>query len=245
MKRRGPDLRSRPATVGLLCNGFGAGFILPLYYLFQLCNLPKERGIPLRHSESLVAAMIAGSYLPAAAMLWMPLISRSIMRQQDIIALFQVAPLLTTVIQHLVAATHGKIATEGTSVERAQIRILRRSFILIAIIPALCHIYTVVSALRTTGLVSVYIPGPNSQVTAASLDKIAHGAILFLKYDWIMINLSTLAWSFSMVNEIVSIRALSLLGSLLVVNCAVGPGALVCAILWWRENSLVEVTRKQ
>ena len=230
--------------MGLLWNGLGAGFILPLYYLLHLHNLPKDRRIPSSQSKSLLPAIIAGSYIPAAAMLSVPLIPRSTARHQNIISLVQVTPLLTTVIQHLMAATLGPIRTGRKPLKEGYLGTLRRSYMVIGTIAAAAHIYVVVRALQTTGLGAVYLPGPNSQVTAASLDKVAQGAFLFLQYDWIMVNVSTLIFSFSMITDIVDAGALSLMASLVVIDCIVGPGALLCAVLWLGENSRGGVSRR-
>lgn len=171
-------------------------------------------------------------------MLSTPFFPRSIARQQNIIVLVQLSPVLTTIIQHLLTRISGTLLPKSASAKAADVKTLPRSYLLIGMVPALCHICVVARALSTTGLASMYIPGPNSQVTAATLDKVAQGAFLFLQYDWIMINASTLIWSFSKISAVADLHAISLTAGLLMIECVVGPGALVCGILWWRENRL-------
>ncbi|KAL9626429.1 MAG: hypothetical protein Q9204_007312 [Flavoplaca sp. TL-2023a] len=107
-----------PATWALLWNGLGAGWILPLAIYFHLqppTSTSADKLIPIAQAKALIPALIIGSYLTAMKMFLSPTLTTSPTQHQAMIALFQLAPLFTVIIQMVLASLISSFAPPSSS----------------------------------------------------------------------------------------------------------------------------------
>lgn len=215
---------------GLVWNGFGAALVLPLYILVHLRNPPRRYEITLAQAQVLILVILIASFLPALITL-LPTASRSPSQQQNIVALFQFTPLCVTVLQHVFAAGI-ELFSSGSKPHRSpDVFFVRWSYMFATIISASTHLYVLGSILSHEGLFQrVYMPAGKDQVRWSTLQKVAAGAHVFLQYDFIIINISALVWSWALVKQTKAVQTMSLVGLLLIADALVGPGALISAV---------------
>lgn len=237
MECNSDEFCNRPAVWGLLWNGFGAAVILPLYIYTHLHNHPRNYEIPLVHAKTLPFTMVAALILPAIMLLLPPFVSRFPSCHQAIIAIFQTIPIWATVLQHVFSAGLASVTTGVEPQEpNADLPAVRRSYLYASVLCATAHLY-VLNDFRTTGstLAQIYIPSSSDEVKAISVEVVARGAVLFLKYDFILINVCALLWSYLLIKKVKDVNGLGLIAGLVVANTITGPGATLSAIFWWRE----------
>lgn len=247
---------SRPALWTLLWNGFGAGFILPLYYFTQSAHTPEKLGtLPINHAKSLFPTTIITLILPAIFTLLPPLVNRSPSTQQTISALFQISPLAAVLLQHSLARLlrtavfpkekekEGEKGEEKQKQNQADKPYICRTYLTSALFTSLSHVYVLTTALTTTqpqaSFTRIYLPR-SARVAPAAKDTIFQGALLFLQYDWVLINVSSGLWLYTILRPHLFLtsglrRAVAFLGTL-AGFVLLGPGAVVSLGLWWREG---------
>ncbi len=244
----------RPALWALLWNGLGAGWILPLALYFHLrppASTGLARPIPMAHAKALIPAMIIGSYLSAITMFLSPTFTTSPTQHQAIIAIFQLAPLFTVIVQMVLAsfnATFFPPSSSSSSSTKATQQdpgfLVQVSLLLSILFSASIHIYCLLSTLfpfSPSPLLSfarIYIPSPHS-VHPSSTQHIAQGALLFMQYDSLIICATCALLCYTAVSSCLDSRRSGRIGLAFGIAAAtvlVGPGAVVSAGFAWREG---------
>lgn len=230
----------------LLWNMFGAAFILSLYLYFhtRIINTSSmsNPALPIARARALSPTMALAAYPPALIMLFASRFS-DISTSQVIIAIFQFSPLIVAATMYSISALYpGGSSTKNTNDESSYVHL---SYAISGLVSAGAHLFTMVITLlsnnRITRFGRVFVPSP-SRVISGSIDNVHDGALLFLQYDWIVINLSCALWAYSL---IISHRAFShwqakvkMALAILLFTLTIGPSATVCIALWVRENKL-------
>ncbi|KAI9785109.1 MAG: hypothetical protein M1816_000520 [Peltula sp. TS41687] len=233
-----------PWIWGLLWNAIGAGVILPLYIFVHVRSIPRKDEIPLEHAKVLIPTILLSSYLPAILTTLPSPTSRSPSGHQTIIALFQTTPVWVAVLQHMLCASLTMISPARAGRANADIGYVRGAYGFGAVLSALGHLYVLRGILLSDSTIrQVYLPS-TSQPGMSSGEKIlAQGATIFLQYDWMIINVSALLWSYLLVRKQVKRIKVSTCVAAVVVNAAVGPGALVSGVLGWREGKIRTINK--
>lgn len=174
---------------------------------------------------------------------WIHPSSRSPRMHQNVLAMWQADPLYVSMIQQLFAVMMHKYATINA---RTSYVWTQGSLLLAAASSTIGHLYAkfyiLKSAHRTDRFVRMYVPWSwNGSMTTP--DILVHGPWLFLQFDLIIINLSSLSWAYLLCKlhcSVVSTQ-LVLFFSILLGTLVVGPGATVSLALCWREAQLNEL----
>ena len=100
---------------------------------------------------------------------------------------------------------------------------------------------TIFSNDATVAFTRVFMPRP-SEVIPGSVTNVHDGALLFLQYDWIIINLSCALWAYLILstNRTFSISRVNAIQATFVIlsTLIVGPAATVCYALWLSEGDM-------
>ena len=226
----------RPAVWGLLWNGFGAAIILPIYAFVQLQNQPQRQAILPGNAKVLIPALVIASYLPSILAVAPPLVARKPYDHQIIIGYFQMTPLALTAVQYLLY----RLANLSESKERTSDQLwVRGAFAFAGIASSITHIYAVGGAILSKDIhTSIYFSVSNAQVTAASVDKIALGAVLFLQWDCVIINVCTVIWGALLVRDKADVNVAGLTLSLILMSLLLSPGAMMSFVFCWRDSRI-------
>jgi hypothetical protein len=201
----------------------------------------------LMHASALPSALILGGYIPALAMLSAPLFPRSPGTHQKIVALVQLSPVLVTLLQYLIAGLlPNEISRKAQHLHAGRKTLppyalaLRQAYLLAAFISVTGHLYVLQRIFRSPGLFqSIYIPAANQTVMTSGTDLMLQGALLFLQYDFIIINLSSLLWAYFLLEQTAAFSVQNF-GGVVLINAILGPGAMVTGLLWWNEGLAIE-----
>lgn len=148
------------------------------------------------------------------------------------------------ILQYVLAAGAGSYITVAKQHPNADLSFVRGSYMFAAIFSAGAHCY-ILSYLFSLEVMfrKIFIPTFNDQVRAAGVQKLAMGAVLFLQYDFIIINISALLWCYLLVKQVKDIKMMVLVAGIIVADALIGPGALVSVVFWWRERIVRESQR--
>ncbi|OKL57954.1 hypothetical protein UA08_06760 [Talaromyces atroroseus] len=224
----------------LLWNGFGAGFILPIYYYLNLKGPDINKPLRLNYAKTLTVTSVLALFLPSFIVLPPFQVTRSAQDNQTFAALFQITPTIAAVFQTILASLTSPKAASGQYAAKVPVR---RAYFFSGLFSAAAHIYAVLTAMYSTDPAvtwsRVYVPSP-SDVVADSEWTVLEGALLFIKYDWIIINVSSALWLYLSLKPYLNMKTAFDKGStsLLIVlsTLIVGPGATVSWGLRLREN---------
>ena len=225
-----------PVIWGLLWHGFGAGIIFPIYVIFRLRDRGTASRIPQEKANALVPAILLACVLPGAAMLSTPLLSRSTFQHQDAVVIVQITPVLAALLHYLVSKLYSIV--EGREVQtKARSPILRQTYLLAGLLSAVTHFWVLSYAVSTKeSFGSIYLPITNDIVENAGSHRVEQGAKLFLHYDCILIYLSMLVWGYILILQTARLNAVVVAAGLIAGIVALGPGALITAIFYWKES---------
>lgn len=146
-------------------------------------------------------------------------------------------------LQHAFAAGLKSFSIGSKPHRNADVSFVRGSYMFTAIMSTLAHLYVLRSILSLGIFRQVYIPGFDDDVRSSGLQKVAAGAHVFLQYDFIIINLSALIWSYALVKQVKVVKTMKLVWVLVTADALLGPGAMVSAVFWWRERRIREATK--
>ncbi|KAH8704703.1 hypothetical protein BGW36DRAFT_285720 [Talaromyces proteolyticus] len=226
----------------LLWNGIGAGFILPIYYYVNLIgkNSHKKQVPRLKHAKAFLFTSIVALFLPAIFVLPPIEVPRSAEDNQTIAALFQITPLIAAVLQTVIPLFMASKPGAGRDEEKI---LLRRAYLFSAVFSATGHIYSLLTSIFSNDPAvtwyKVYFPSP-SDVVPDSEWTIREGSLLFIKYDFIIINISSAIWLYLSLKPYLNMKTAFEKGStmflIILSTLAVGPGACVSWGLRLRED---------
>ena len=244
-----------PVLWGLLWNGFGAAIILPIYCLlhFQSQQLKRDNAVPLHEAKALVSTTLIGSLLPLILML-PPLIDCRVETQQAFSAVFQLTPVIFVAIQY-VSARCIALRTKDRHELDVERPLIYLAFISTGICSAVAHIYSLATSFFSqdpaTAFSRVYIPSP-TRVDLSISNKITEGGLLFLQYDFLVISLTCVLYTYLLLEpqsraiksfvladyEQSGLGKFAMMLMVMLTTIVFGPGAAVSFALAVREDSL-------
>ncbi|KAH8601823.1 hypothetical protein B0O99DRAFT_607532 [Bisporella sp. PMI_857] len=239
----------------------GGAVICPLFFLAQVISLREDsyhndgRAISLPYAKALLPATIV-TYLLPTILMYVPF--QNIETTQNIIAFWQVAPLLvspvivifsfffTASLPPQPASRAGKPAGEPEDV-----RHLNASYLAAFLVAASVHLYAVYAILASSsprlGFSYVFLPNGATWDQTRSL-----GLHWIFQWDAIGIAAGSLVWAYAVIYDarwrLKDLSAGAVVTDLLVIGVAsvvVGPFAVVAAVWWWREGRLVKTAKKE
>ncbi|EED18129.1 conserved hypothetical protein [Talaromyces stipitatus ATCC 10500] len=273
-----PWYLSLPGLLGVLWNVAGAGIVLPLYCLIHIQTPMNDYKISVSHSISLIPAMLVSS-IPFCLMIIPPKDGNySADQHQNTIAVFQFAPLIWMAGQYtfsFLLSPFSKLAKLGlqnrsrTEISHARPRrseiYIQAAQLFFAIYSALVHLLCVsisfFSSDPSVTILRVFIPNPIG-VNRESPQRLTQAAILFLQYDWLVICLTAVLYSYLLLEpEILSTskqarwkstksllvrlltflpisNSLSSIIGLVAFTILLGPSTVVSLALWQCEGRL-------
>ena len=233
-------------------NAVGAAIVLPIFFLIQLqTSEPSDSRLPLNDATALLPAIL-GSYVPLVLMLSPPLVDYTVDQHQTFIAIFQIAPLIFSAMQHALAALLASTSTGNGNPGKSK-RYVVGAYLFTGACSAAAHGYAMLTALfsgdQAISFKRVYVPSP-SKVDRASVEKITEGAHLFLQYDYMIISLTCILYTYLLFESHLKPKAflrayLTALpvsegkaATLLIAlsTAVLGAGATVSLALWAKES---------
>lgn len=160
------------------------------------------------------------------------------------IALVQLSPILVTLLQYVSSgllpnelSRRDKHLQAGRKTLAANVLAVRQAYMISGCISAVGHLYVLQMIIRSPDLFqSIYIPAANQDIMATTgVDLMLQGALLFLQYDFIIINLASLLWAYFVLEEMAVFSVQNFCG-FMVANVILGPGATMTGLLWWKEG---------
>jgi hypothetical protein len=225
-------------------NLFGTAAVLPIYlYLHTSYTNAKEVSSVISTAQPQLIALVSilVAFIPPTYMFSAYTFDNEFTRH-GAIAIYVFSPLLLGVLIALISS----MDSEPHKNHRNSSKSVRYLYILAALTSGFIHIYTMMvtclSGDESVQFGNVFIPSLTS-VRSGSVDNIYAGAYLFLKNDWIVVNMTCTTWVYLMVdsNQVVvdvqgsATRILLIIASTLLL----GPGATVSSALYLRENNLL------
>ncbi|KAL2802400.1 hypothetical protein BJX63DRAFT_115353 [Aspergillus granulosus] len=225
----------------LLWNLFGAAIILPLYFSLHIRSMDPVRLDPMistGRGRSFIPLTTIIGFVPMVAMHLGYVLSADTSRQ-IVTACFPLSPILSVIVEKFIFPASKKTREREDEVDN-----VGKIYLVTGLLCAGFHLYTMAVALFSlaseTAFSRMFIPSP-SNVVSGNPDILREGGLLFLQYDWWIVNISCAMWIYLLVerSEIVlrvgkGVRALAILVAMLVF----GPGATMNAALWAREWTL-------
>jgi hypothetical protein len=228
----------------LLWNMFGAAFVLSLYFYchMKITNTSAaDPTLPRTRARALTPTMALAAFPPAMVML-LAYSFTSTPGRQSIIAVFQFSPLIVAATVYILCAIPESSSTKPINGDTNSVVY---SYVFSGFLAAAAHVYTLCVTLfsndASVAFGRVFIPHP-SQVVSGSVTNVHDGALLFLQYDWIVINLSCALWAYLIMNP--TQHSSNSRGNvtqaivIILLTLIVGPGATVCGALWLSEDNL-------
>lgn len=231
---------------------FGLGLILPFYVLAFFFSssktaywMPAERFVPERFSRAVLPALVLGYLAPSALMLT-PLFHAEVEGYiQQIIAFWQVTPVLASWLAWAIA----RVLTPSTAgpdkrtpledYSGLDISHLNRLYAAVFFVAATSHaavMLAVVWAVNVS-IAGIFLP----HLTEGPVASISEGVSIFIRCDLLLTVAGTLIWCVINLMEmqrvgLVEGSTLKRAGWLIVGCAAVGPGATLVGLWKWRER---------
>lgn len=239
---------------GLLWQCFGGAISLPLYYAYHVewvGTAKIQRARHLDKARALPLSFIFGAIVPAIIGMtptWLGPESRSTGAHQTILATWQPDPLWVSGI--LMATSYLGTWVLGRSSDSTDDRNkafwwVRTSYLLAATSSAMGHLYAMGKTLSSdndaVSLVRMYVPDSLTGSSGNVSEILVWGPWLFLKWDLIIISLSSVAWAVLLFRETRSGQSYSRASMVMAVlagSLLLGPGATVSLLLFVREGHL-------
>ena len=217
-------------------NGFGGGFILPIYAFFQLRIGPQEQTISPGDAKALIPALVTATYLPSMLAVAPPLVARDPYHHQTLIGGFQVTSLALTTLHY----AFSKLFKPSKGGKHSQdLPWIRSALAIAVVVSSAAHTYVIANAFLSSGIKrSVYFGISNAQVLAADVDTVALGSAFFLQWDIYLMNMTTMIWGVILVRQTVDVNLTGLTLGLLIMNAVLGPGATMSSVFYWRESRI-------
>ncbi|KGO40511.1 Monooxygenase, FAD-binding [Penicillium expansum] len=246
-------LLATPSLWGVLYQLRGIGLIAPLYFIsstFVSSGIayfsPNTRTLPESTARALLPALILGFVVPTI-MLFFPL-ADALNTRQVFIALWQPAPVYVVILTQIFSRVIKSISsstitnTDSATAEskpNRDIPYLQTLYAVVGGIAACFHMALLLSwaALGTNFITKTFIPSE----AFAQVTTIADGVFIFFQNDFLLITAATLLWCLASVWDLYRIGVSNfswqvVLVGLILGSLAIGPGATVAAVWYWREE---------
>lgn len=249
-------LLATPSLWAVLYQLRGIGLIAPLYYASStyvssgmIYFSPSSRTLPESTARALLPAMILGFAVPTI-MLFFPL-ADALNTRQIFIAMWQPAPIyvviLTQIFSHVIksigsgtpAKTDSAAVESKSNDSNRDIPYLQTLYTVVGGVSACFHVALLLSwaALGTNFITRAFIPS----AAFAQVATIADGVFIFFQNDFLLVAAATLLWCLASVWDLYRLGVSNVswqvtLASLILGSVAIGPGATVAAVWYWREG---------
>lgn len=205
--------------------------------------MPAERFVPERFSRAVLPALVLGFLAPSALMITPLVYPRAQEYIQQIIAFWQITPVLTSWLAEAIARCAPVSASGGKrrpveDYAGLDIAKLNRLYGVVFFVAASTHAAVMLAVVWVVRLsvAGIFLP----HQTVGSVSSILEGVSIFIKYDLLLTVAATMVWC--VINLMEMKRAGLIEGSTLkrvgwlVAGCAaVGPGATLVGLWKWRE----------
>ncbi|KIW73136.1 hypothetical protein PV04_01277 [Phialophora macrospora] len=242
----------------LLYQTIGGAIIIPIYYLVYLYDTSsnsywsKPRNVPLPDAKALLPAVVIG-YLIPTALIFLPYSAPDMWTTQAVVAFWQASPWYVDILICVFSKLYSGGSTTASSSQNrnSDIPYLSRIFLTSFLVTGILHLFIV--------YLVVFSPDPQHSFshmflgpilypsTQTSMVQGMHG--IFLADFWIIFA-SSLVWAYLAIWDLKRVRLADVnlwtAGLLVVVgSVAVGPGALLTAVWYWRETRLIKVEKEK
>ena len=236
-------------------NTVAAAIVLPIYFLKEWqTSSSRDNHIPANHAKVLpISALVSG--IPMILSVMPPYVDRSASAQQTLLTVFVIAPLIFSATQHALASLFS-FSLSRTRQEQSRSRLYTMgAYLFCALVSAGVHLYVLVTAIFSTdsaiSLSRIYLPSP-SRPYGSFPEKLTEGAHLFSQYDYILILLSCILYTYLILEPQLEVGrlpvklitmlpippAVSACVVVTVLALLLGPSATVSLGLWARESWL-------
>ncbi|CAG8960045.1 hypothetical protein HYFRA_00013233 [Hymenoscyphus fraxineus] len=254
------DIRT-PALWGVMMNALGAAFILPIYCFRHLRNDSSRRdsGLTENEAKALPITILISATFPLMLML-PPILSAATESQQGWIALFQVTPLLFSLVQIInsLAVTSFVKKSDHNSTEKKYLKI---SYLLAGLIASTAHLSTLSTSVFSTdptiSFASVFLPW-HTTVDQSTPTGLVMGAHLFTQFDFLIITITCSVYAYALLEPLMkrerhialykqpSIFRDPMVAGMVIAGSAffLGPAATVSFAFAMREDGVRKVVGK-
>ncbi|KAJ5295636.1 hypothetical protein N7508_010457 [Penicillium antarcticum] len=239
-----------PSVWGILYQLRGIGVIAPIYFAVSTYISspityfsPSSRNLIPSTARSILLAVLIGYFLPSM-MLFFPLENAPVTRQA-FIALWQPVPvyvvLLTEVFSRIIKCVEKSKSIRPSTDSKLNLDLpsLQMLYAVTGCIAACFHLALLASWYVSSSefLIRAFIP-MDSFVEVSTL---ADGIFVFFQNDFLLVAAASLLWCWSSVWDLYRMGILNFsmwvaLVALIIGSVAVGPGATVAAVWYWREG---------
>ncbi|KAI7776946.1 hypothetical protein LA080_004309 [Diaporthe eres] len=230
---------------------FGLGLIMPFYVLAFFFSssqtaywMPAERFVPERFSRAVLPALALGFLAPSALMA-APMVSAGVQEYtQQIIAFWQVTPVLTSWLAAGIARSLGGSAAGGKrealeDYAGLDVANLNRLYGAVFFVAASTHAVVMLAVVWVVRLsvAGIFLPGQ----TVGPVASIVEGVSIFIKYDLLLTVAATMVLCIINLMEMKRVGLIEgstfkRIGWLIAGCAAVGPGATLVGLWKWRER---------
>ncbi|KAI2723169.1 hypothetical protein DTO039G3_1544 [Penicillium roqueforti] len=242
-----------PSLWAVLYQLRGIGLIAPLFFISSTYVSsgiayfsPSTRTLPESTARAILPALILGFVVPTM-MLFFPLADAPNTRQVFIV-LWQPAPVYVLILTHIFSRVIKSISsstpakTDSSAAEskpNRDIPLLQTLYAVAGGVSACFHVALLLSwaALGTGFITRAFIPSD----AFAQVATLADGVFVFFQNDFLLVSATTLLWCLASVWDLYRIGVSNVswqvaLAGLILGSVAIGPGATVAAVWYWREE---------
>ncbi|ETI28353.1 hypothetical protein G647_00802 [Cladophialophora carrionii CBS 160.54] len=250
-ERNGRALTRFTYIYALLYQTVGGAVIVPIYYLVYLYDTSsnsywsKPRNIPLPYAKALLPALIIG-YLIPTGLIFLPYSAPDMWTTQAAVAFWQPSPWYVDILIWVFAKLYsGRSSTKSSPSNRnSDILHLNRIYLTSFLVTGMLHLFIIYLILFSPNsehsFSHMFLDPFSYSSTQMSMVQGMHG--IFLADFWIIFA-SSLLWAYLALWDLKRVKLADVnlwsVGILLAIGTvAVGPGAVVTGVWYWREKQL-------
>ncbi|RYP02256.1 hypothetical protein DL764_005863 [Monosporascus ibericus] len=230
----------------------GIGFIGQLYFLFSIFTtrtieyfLCQGMGFPLSTARATLPAVVIGFIVPTVLM-FLP--TEDLHARQGAIAMWQAAPVAVSLLTSFFSLGIGLIQRKfevDASARTGRLRVvvnLQNTYKLTGAIAAAVHVAVMVCSIMTKNLslASIFLPKGSSFAPSKTLGD---GIFIFFQNDFLFVAFGSLLWGAVTMWDLhrlglSNMSPFTAVCAIVVASVAVGPGAAMAAVWYWREDAM-------
>jgi hypothetical protein len=230
----------------------GGAIIIPLQHLAYLWDTSESKywvtesaRVPLPHAKAMLPALVLG-YLVPTILMFLPYSDENLWTTQGMVAFWQPCPWYVNAVLWVLSNFYAASATQDnrTKAPLRDVDYLGPAYKVAILVPAVTHIGTMFVCLLSNdpqhSFSHVFIPG---LVTVET--NLTEALLWIFQIDFWIIFASSLAWAYLAMWDLKRTGAtdvsLARAGvAILVGTIAVGPGATLAGVGYWREHAMAE-----
>jgi hypothetical protein len=241
-----------PSVWGVLYQLRGIGVIAPIYFAVSTYIsspityfAPSSRNLAPSTAKAILLAVLVGYVLPSM-MLFLPLENAPVARQ-FFIALWQPVPVYVVILTEIFSRIIKHVEQSKSMTPSADSKLnldlpsLQVLYAVTGCIAACFHFALLAGWIVSGGnfLAKVFIPVDSF----GQVSSLADGIFIFFQNDFLLVAAASLLWCWSSMWDlyrmgISNVSIWAALAGLMLGSVAVGPGATVAAVWYWREGIL-------